>query len=225
MSSTEDTTAQSSIFKDCLARRVIAQPALSDTPDASSSSSSGSDLDEFISYLASEVWETLPSQLRALTHEHPVIDVDADALSLATIPGSFTDTLVSYGIAADPDSACDFLRSVLRDYVDEARAPPPAWSSTRTSECEICERDVPLTYHHLIPRSTHTKVLKRKWHPESLLNSVAWLCRPCHSAVHGIATNEELAREYYTIELLLTREDIQKWKKYASKQRWGVRRG
>ena len=32
-------------------------------------------------------------------------------------------------------------------------------------------------YHHLIPRSTHHKVLKKGCHPETMPNSVAWLCR------------------------------------------------
>jgi hypothetical protein len=36
---------------------------------------------------------------------------------------------------------------------------------------------------------------------------------------------ETLARSYYTVSLLLEREDVQKWRKYAGKQRWGVRRG
>jgi hypothetical protein len=47
--------------------------------------------------------------------------------------------------------------------------------------------------------------------------------RQCHSAVHHVALNEVLAREYYTVELLLEREDVQRWVKYASKQRWGNR--
>ncbi|KIL66926.1 hypothetical protein M378DRAFT_355522 [Amanita muscaria Koide BX008] len=54
----------------------------------------------------------------------------------------------------------DFLRRTLVNYIDEACATPPAriWSLTRTTECEICEIVVLLTYHHLIPRSTHAKV-------------------------------------------------------------------
>jgi hypothetical protein len=48
--------------------------------------------------------------------------------------------------------------------------------------------------------------------------------RQCHTAVHNVATNEELAQHYYTVELLLQREDIQKWGRYASKQRFGIRR-
>ena len=97
------------------------------------------------------------------------------------------------------------------------------------------------------PREVHAKALKKKWHPEAMLNSVAWLCRcassvfiasypssraprpgrtrPCHSTVHRVASNEELAREYYTVDRLLEREDVQKWRKYISKQRWSVKRG
>jgi len=135
-------------------------------------------------------------------------------------------------------SAPSLLEDVLTEYASEARAPdmstadsdlPPngvpkgGWKSTRADECEICEREVHLTYHHLIPRAVHDKVLKRGWHSEEQLNSVAWLCRHCHSFVHRVATHEELAREFYTVEMLLEREDVQKWRAYASRQRWGVR--
>jgi hypothetical protein len=47
--------------------------------------------------------------------------------------------------------------------------------------------------------------------------------RHCHSVVHAVTTNEDLARNFYTVDRLLEREDIQRWAKYASKQRWGNR--
>jgi len=112
---------------------------------------------------------------------------------------------------------------VVESYLEAAIAAPPVWVTTRRTECEICEREVPLTYHHLIPKAVHTKVLKRGWHKEFMLNSVAWLCRPCHSTVHRVASHEVLAREFYTVELLLGREDVRKWKGYIEKQRWGKR--
>lgn len=43
--------------------------------------------------------------------------------------------------------------------------------------------------------------------------------------VHHVATNEELAREYFTVDRLLEREDVVRWRNYAAKQRFGVRRG
>lgn len=82
---------------------------------------------------------------------------------------------------------------------------------------------MPLTYHHLIPRSTHEKVVKRGWHEGWRLNAVAWLCRACHSFVHGIGSNEELAREWWSVELLVGREDVQRWRAWVGRVRWRSR--
>lgn len=166
-------SVQFMLFKDSLARRLLALPGLSDPEDDSSS-----DLDDFTSYLASEVWPALPISLREASYEKRADVPNMDTFSLDHIPTSFVDTLVSCGLVDDSEAAIQFLRKTLRDdYLPDAIVPPPAWSKTRTTECEICEREVPLTYHHLIPRETHAKVLKKKWHPEHMLNSVAWLCR------------------------------------------------
>ncbi|RDX42114.1 hypothetical protein OH76DRAFT_1422735 [Lentinus brumalis] len=209
---------------------MLAEPGILGQTDSSHAQEDADSLEDFTSYLSEEIWPTLPQSLRSATHETRDQVPDVDDLPLeSTVPPSFIDTLASCGlVSADSDgdhAAVSFLKKALRDYVAEACAPPPMWSKTRTTECEICEREVPLTYHHLIPREVHDKALKKKWHPQAMLNSVAWLCRPCHTAVHHAASNEVLAREFYTVELLLAREDIQKWRKYAAKQRWGVRRG
>ncbi|OCH91230.1 hypothetical protein OBBRIDRAFT_544041 [Obba rivulosa] len=219
MEDADSLTPQFTVFKDALARRFLAQPGITDAESDSSA------LDDYTSYLASEVWPSLPSPVREATYESRANVPDVESLSLDAVPASFADTLISCGIADDSDAALSFLRKALADYIADAAAPPPVWSKTRATECEICEREIPLTYHHLIPRQVHAKVLKKGWHPQAMLNSVAWLCRPCHSAVHQVASNEVLARSFYTVELLLEREDIQKWRKYAAKQRWGVRRG
>ncbi|KAI0631865.1 hypothetical protein C8Q77DRAFT_1061552 [Trametes polyzona] len=218
-------STQLSIFKDCLARRLLAEPDVNPEHTQNENQDEADALNDFADYLACEAWPALPQLLREATYETRDAVPDVDDMSLENVPISFVDTLVSCGISEDDESATAFLRRVLKDYIGEACAPPPVWSKTRTKEWEICEREVPLTYHHLIPREVHNKVLKKKWHPEAMLNSVAWLCRPCHSAVHHVASNEVLAKEYYTVDLLLAREDIQKWRKYAAKQRFGVRRG
>lgn len=80
-----------------------------------------------------------------------------------------------------------------------------------------------MTYHHLIPKSTHERVLKRGWHTEDKLNSVAWLCRACHSFVHRVAGNEELAKSFWSIELLEEREDVKAWVKWVGRVRWKAR--
>jgi hypothetical protein len=162
-------------LRDAIARQVIRiskrSGAIGDNTDAAE------DLDDFVSFLALELWPVLPRLLQEATYESRETVPSADDVSLDTLSTSFVDTLTSYGLCDDEDNVTRLVRFVLEDYISEACAPPPVWSSTRTAECEMCERAVPLSYHHLIPRSTHAKVLKRKWHPESQLNSVAWLCR------------------------------------------------
>jgi hypothetical protein len=135
------------------------------------------ELDDFSSYLSLEVWQSLPQALRDASYETRDMLPDIEDLQLGNVPVGFSDSLTAYRLCTDGDDSNNFLRRVLQVYLQEACAPPPVWSATRTRECEICERSVPLTYHHLIPRSTHAKVLKKQWHPMSMLNSVAWLCR------------------------------------------------
>src|ERR1700722_15988132 len=162
-------TLQFDSFKECLARRVLARPEFNTASD-----DGVDEIDDFTTYLASEVWPALPISIRDASYDTRMGVPDPSSLDLDAIPvpTSFADTLVSYGISSDVDSAMGFLRKTMVDYVEEACAPPPVWKSTRTSECEICEREIPLTYHHLIPRSTHAKVLKQKWHNETMINSV-----------------------------------------------------
>jgi hypothetical protein len=141
---------------------------------------------------------------------------------MAAIPVSVSESLSVYGMIPEPlDLASNFLRPIITDYIASVTTGPPSWASTRTDACEICDRDwIPLSYHHLIPREVHAKVLKRGWHEEWMLNSVAWLCRACHSFVHRMASNEELAREYYTVERILERDDVQDWAKWVRRVRW-----
>jgi hypothetical protein len=92
------------------------------------------------------------------------------------------------------------------------------------SGCEICQREhIPLTYHHLIPKMVHEKAAKRGWHTREELNNVAWLCRACHSFVHGFAGHEALARELYTVELLLEREEVRRFAGWVGRVRWKSR--
>jgi hypothetical protein len=106
-----------------------------DTHDAS-------EFDDFASYLAAEVWPMLPSvAIREASYETRANIPDIGAVSFDSTPTSFIDTLISYGISPDPESAIEFLRKTVEDYVKEACSPPPVWSSTRTQECEICERE------------------------------------------------------------------------------------
>lgn len=57
---------------------------------------------------------------------------------------------------------------------------------------------------------------------------MAWLCRACHSFVHRLASNEELAKKYYTVDLIRdggTEGDSEKREEVEAFARWvgGVR--
>jgi len=143
---------------------------------------------------------------------------------IPSIPPSVTDSVEAYELLPASTNLSNLISSVISDYIAAVTAPPPIWSNTRTSVCEICDRDwIPLTYHHLIPKQVHEKALKRHWHEEWKLNSVAWLCRACHSFVHRLASNEVLAKELCTVGLLLEREEVQTWAKWVGRVRWKAR--
>jgi len=147
---------------------------------------------------------------------------------LKPLPLTVMDSLSSYGIFTDASDLDKFLEPVLSAYITTISSPSaeytPSIAASRPDGCEICQREhLPLTYHHLIPRQMHAKAVKRGWHAEWELNKVAWLCRACHSFVHRVAPNEELARELFSVELLLEREDVVKWATWVSKVRWKAR--
>lgn len=187
-------------------------------------------------YVASEIFESFPIEVQSLSYsaiqnDPRLAQKFSDPLPSATldqtltpIPPSVAESLEAYGLLDSQSDLPKFLTSILQEYVNAATAPPPIWSTTRTSACEICERDwIPLSYHHLIPKQVHAKAIKRGWHEEWRLNSVAWLCRACHSFVHRIASNEELAREYWSVEKLMAREDVVAWAKWVRRVRWKAR--
>jgi len=193
-----------------------------------------SELAEFSDYLAEGIFPSLIEDLKQLSHhllqnDSAISDKWSLPLTLSVleevtghIPADVADNLTAYGLIAPPTSDLQsFMAPVLSAYVAAVTLPPPKWAETRKDACEICERDwVPMTYHHLIPKQVHAKVLKRGWHEEQQLNSVAWLCRACHSFVHRMAPNEELAREWFTVDRICEREDVQKWAQWVQRVRW-----
>jgi len=79
---------------------------------------------------------------------------------------------------------------------------------------------MPLTFHHLIPRSTHRTLLKRHIFTRSEMSSRgASICRSCHNAIHRMYDNKTLALELNTIDKLLEQEDVQRFCQWKSRQR------
>lgn len=221
--------------------------------------SDAEELAEFVDYIATEVYESFPDELKNLDHYSwaetrgiqdryalPLTGEDI-AVVLPSLDPSISDSLVAYGaIDGDRQGIDELLAPVVGEYITAASAPPPPPRSTRTSECEICGRDwIDLSYHHLIPRFVHEKVtfpqianlhvclppprdtpltrgqaVKRGWHREEELQNVAWLCGACHRFVHQFAKHEDLARYYYTVDLLLEQPEIHAWANWVGRLRW-----
>ena len=191
---------------------------------------------KILQYLATEIFDSLPQDLRTLSYPamqkngrlataftDPVPPQTLES-AISTISPSVSDSLETYAILMDRSDLPKLLTPIFQDYINNVTSPPPVWSATRASACEICDRSwIPLTYHHLVPRQIHAKAIKRGWHEEWRLNSVAWLCRACHSFVHRVVSNEELGKEYWSVERLMGREDVQNWANWIGRVRWKAR--
>jgi Zn finger protein HypA/HybF involved in hydrogenase expression len=89
---------------------------------------------------------------------------------------------------------------------------------TNSFECELCDRLIQTTRHHVYPKETHDWLRKKN---ESLystmeLRKTIALCRMCHSAIHRFYSNRDLAIDYCSLELLLESDQVCKFAKWAS---------
>ena len=85
-------------------------------------------------------------------------------------------------------------------------------------KCMLCLRELPLTFHHLIPRLMH----KKKWVKQSLphrLQDGIWVCHGCHSAIHRFIPHADLARTFHSVEALMLHEDLGKFVLWSRMQR------
>jgi len=105
---------------------------------------------------------------------------------------------------------CDLvLPSELADADDESNA--------GNGTCQICDQQTILTIHHMIPRSEHSKYLKRGFTRAQLLGveNQCLCCRRCHSMVHKFENNAVLAEKYFTLERIREHPRIQAYAHFA----------
>ncbi|MCB2408242.1 HNH endonuclease [Hymenobacter lucidus] len=75
--------------------------------------------------------------------------------------------------------------------------------------CELCQRQVStVSRHHLVPREEGGRY-----------GPTVALCQPCHSTVHLLLTNRELARRYATVEALQLAPELQKYLHWVRRSR------
>ncbi|MCJ1311424.1 hypothetical protein MMC25_005095 [Agyrium rufum] len=213
-------------------RRVKSTPTSEDVDNEHTAEGSNEELSEFLDFLATELFDSLIPELRTISYSilqrSPSLADRYSSTSTTTLPSLETllpslpptvqDSIQTYSLLPPQTSFDTLLTSVLAAYLSQITAPPPIYRQTKPPACEICERDwIPLTYHHLVPKEVADKAIKRGWCEEWEREKVAWLCRACHNFVHGLAGNEELAREWASTELLLGREDVQAWRGWVGR--------
>lgn len=89
----------------------------------------------------------------------------------------------------------------------------------------MCERDLPTTSHHLIPKQIHSKAwCKKMFTKEEMNGRRANLCRDCHPYLHKKFTHAELGKLYNTIEKILANEKVSKHIAWLKKQRKKAKR-
>lgn len=91
--------------------------------------------------------------------------------------------------------------------------------ATDIKHCEMCHREQPLTFHHLIPKTNHkNKWFRKNFTLEDMRTRGIFICRKCHSHIHKMINEKELGRNYNTLELLLADERIRKFIQWVKKQ-------
>ena len=72
------------------------------------------------------------------------------------------------------------------------------------NNCELCNRNVELTFHHLIPKKNHKiGYIKKKYSHLDLNRYGINVCKDCHKMIHKLFSHKTLALEYYTKKRLL----------------------
>ena len=93
--------------------------------------------------------------------------------------------------------------------------------TTTTPRCALCDREKPLTFHHLIPKAVHTKKkFINRFGKEEMRTRGLMICKMCHSGIHDLIPDEKtLAESYNTKELLLAHDGVKKHVAWAGKQK------
>lgn len=86
--------------------------------------------------------------------------------------------------------------------------------------CELCGREKPLTFHHLIPKAVHGKKRYRKrYTKEQMREHGIYICRLCHNGIHDLIDEKQLADNFTTKDALLAHPAIAKHVAWVKKQK------
>jgi 5-methylcytosine-specific restriction endonuclease McrA len=84
------------------------------------------------------------------------------------------------------------------------------------ARCALCQRDRPLTFHHLIPKALHRRKRYARTYTKDELARGIDVCRDCHDAVHRFLDEKELGERYHTVEALLAHPEVARFVAWVS---------
>lgn len=88
-------------------------------------------------------------------------------------------------------------------------------------KCELCGSvDDYLNFHHLIPRTLHSKkYFKNRYEKSYLKKNGIWICKShCHLQIHRFISEKEMGLKYNTLDLLLSHVEVNKYVKWRIKK-------
>ncbi len=92
----------------------------------------------------------------------------------------------------------------------------PRQVKNKATHCAFCRRERLLTFHHLIPRTTHRNKWFRKNFSKQQMQEGVMLCRDCHKKVHQVHTEKVLGRQFNAPEKLIADPEIAKFVQWVS---------
>jgi hypothetical protein len=97
--------------------------------------------------------------------------------------------------------------------------------SAKPTACELCGLTMAsLTQHHLIPRTRHrNKRAQKQFNRSEMLTRILWVCRLCHSHIHTVLSEKELAMHFNNRTALLQYPDIQRIVEWIRKRPAGLK--
>ena len=99
---------------------------------------------------------------------------------------------------------------------------PPVRQRTRRSRrgtCPFCQRELPLTFHHLIPKKLHRRVRFKKQYTRDELARGIDVCRQCHDGIHARYDEMTLFREFDSPEALAADPELARYFAWVARQK------
>jgi hypothetical protein len=85
--------------------------------------------------------------------------------------------------------------------------------------CELCDREQQLTFHHLIPKKNHKiKFIKKKYSSLNISTYGIKICRDCHRTIHKLIPHKTLALKYNSKKKLQNHSELKKFIKWVKNQ-------